>query len=125
MCFYLQHYGIQSTVLLNYNEEQYWTSQKWNYKCLMLHLKNVTISGHLMMDNCDSNFFSFVQFLLRNARVLQKMVISTPSDARLKEYFEAAKKLKSFPRSSPDAAIIFCQSNMIKKYHSVSETNAF
>ncbi|KAG5516777.1 hypothetical protein RHGRI_037503 [Rhododendron griersonianum] len=98
---------IQSTVLLNYNEEQYWTSQKWTYKCLTLHLKNVTISDDLMRYHCDSNLLSFVQFLLRNARVLQKMVISTRSDDRLKECFEAAKKLLSFPRSSPDAAVIF------------------
>ncbi|KAE9461825.1 hypothetical protein C3L33_06300, partial [Rhododendron williamsianum] len=97
-------------MLLDYNEEQYWTSQNWTYECLALHLKNVTIRDDLMY-HCDSNFFSFVQFLLRNARVLQKMVISmpsSPSDARLKEYFEAAKKLLSFPRSSPDAAVIFC-----------------
>ncbi|KAE9461807.1 hypothetical protein C3L33_06298, partial [Rhododendron williamsianum] len=40
-------YGIRSTMLLNYNEEQYWTSQKWTYKCLTLHLKNVTISNCL------------------------------------------------------------------------------
>ncbi|KAE9461822.1 hypothetical protein C3L33_06303, partial [Rhododendron williamsianum] len=100
--------GIRSTGLLNYNEEQYWTSQKWTYKCLTLHLKNVTISDDLMRYHCDSNLLSFVQFLLRNARVLQKMVISMRSDDRLKECFEAAKKLISFPRSSPDAAVIFC-----------------
>ncbi|KAG5516781.1 hypothetical protein RHGRI_037506 [Rhododendron griersonianum] len=101
-------YGIRSTMLLNYNEEQYWTSQKWTYKCLTLHLKNVTISNCLTKYNYDSNFFSFIQFLLRNARVLQKMVINTPSDARMKEYyFKVAKKLLSFPRSSPDATVIF------------------
>ncbi|KAG5516779.1 hypothetical protein RHGRI_037504 [Rhododendron griersonianum] len=97
-------------MLLDYNEEQYWTSQNWTYECLALHLKNVTIRDDLMY-HCDSNFFSFIQFLLRNARVLQKMVISTPSspsDAQLKEYFKAAKKLLSFPRASTDAAVIFC-----------------
>ncbi|KAE9461823.1 hypothetical protein C3L33_06302, partial [Rhododendron williamsianum] len=67
-----------------------------------------TISDDLMRYHCDSNLLSFVQFLLRNARVLQKMVISMRSDDRLKECFEAAKKLISFPRSSPDATVIFC-----------------
>ncbi|XP_058198255.1 putative F-box protein At1g49610 [Rhododendron vialii] len=99
----LRRFGFRLAELCNYNGEHYWTSQKWNYKCLTPHLKSVSVAERLMIYCCDSNFFSFIQFLLRNARVLQKMVISKPQ----KKYFKAAQKLLSFPRSSPDAVVIF------------------
>ncbi|KAE9461818.1 hypothetical protein C3L33_06307, partial [Rhododendron williamsianum] len=100
----IEHFEVELAELCSYNEEQYWTAQEWTYKCLTLHLKNVKIAGSWWC--CDSNFLAFVQFLLRNARVLQKMVINKPNDYRLEDYFQAAQKLLRFPRSSPDAEVL-------------------
>ncbi|KAG5516772.1 hypothetical protein RHGRI_037498 [Rhododendron griersonianum] len=102
----IEHFEIELAELCRYNEEQYWTAQKWTYNCMTLHLKNVMIAGSWWC--CDSNFLAFIQLLLRNARVLQKMVITNPNDYRLEDYFQAAQELLSFPRSSPDAVVIFC-----------------
>ncbi|KAG5516773.1 hypothetical protein RHGRI_037499 [Rhododendron griersonianum] len=99
-------FDVELEELCSSNEEQYWTAQKWTYKCLTLHLKNVKIAGSWWC--CDSNFLAFIQLLLRNARVLQKMAINNPNDYRLEDYFQAAQKLLRFPRSSPDAEVVFC-----------------
>lgn len=59
---------------------------------------------------CESNFISFVQFLLKNAKVLQKVIVkkSMQEDTFPNEFFVAANKLLAFPRSSPDAVVMFC-----------------
>ncbi|GMP58958.1 hypothetical protein CsSME_00022433 [Camellia sinensis var. sinensis] len=88
----------------NFNGEHYWTSQKKVFKCLMMHLKIVKFAG--LGWNCCDFYFSFVQFLLKNSRVLQKMVIKVDC-IPLKEHFQAAQRLLSFPRSSSDAVIMF------------------
>ena len=58
-------------------------------------------------------FILVVQFLLKNAKVLEKMVITTPRDMQnerrilLLKFLKVAQKLLSFPRSSPHAMIMF------------------
>ncbi|CAL5399753.1 unnamed protein product [Camellia sinensis] len=90
--------------LFNFNGEHYWTSQKKTFNCLMMHLKIVKCAGlRWCYRGC---LFSFVQFLLKNARVLQQMVINVDCLPH-KELFQVAQKFLSFPRSSPNAVIMF------------------
>ncbi|GMP58960.1 hypothetical protein CsSME_00022434 [Camellia sinensis var. sinensis] len=90
--------------LFNFNGEHYWTSQKKTFNCLMMHLKIVKCAGlRWCYRGC---LFSFVQFLLKNARVLQQMVIKVDCLPH-KELFQVAQKFLSFPRSSPNAVIMF------------------
>ncbi|GMP58936.1 hypothetical protein CsSME_00022418 [Camellia sinensis var. sinensis] len=90
--------------LFNFNGEHYWTSQKKTFNCLMMHLKIVKCAG--LRWYYRGFLFSFVQFLLKNARVLQKMVIKVDCLPH-KELFQVAQKFLSFPRSSPNAVIMF------------------
>ncbi|KAI8023072.1 Importin subunit alpha-2 [Camellia lanceoleosa] len=62
------------THLFYFDEEDYRTSQKKTFQCMMLHLKIVKFT--CSSSNYSGLDFSFVQFLLKNARVLQKMVIN-------------------------------------------------
>ncbi|KAI8021650.1 putative F-box/LRR-repeat protein [Camellia lanceoleosa] len=93
------------TNLFNFSGELYLTSQKNAFKCLMMHLKIVKFDGSIW--NYRDFPFSFVQFLLKNARVLQKMVINILHRIPQKEHFQIAQRFLSFPRSSPDAIIMF------------------
>ena len=57
-------------------------------------------------------FISVVEFLLKNARVLEKMVIAKPQDIQnqrhmLHDFLEVAQELLSIPRSSPHVVIMF------------------
>ena len=58
-------------------------------------------------------FILVVQFLLKNAKVLEKMVVTKPlvmqNQTRkvLCEFLQVAQKLLSFPRSSPRAVVMF------------------
>ncbi|KAL7240363.1 hypothetical protein ACSBR2_006082 [Camellia fascicularis] len=88
----------------HFSAELYCISQKAASEFLMMHLKIVKLAG-LRWYYHDFPF-SFVQFLLKNARVLQKMVIKVDW-IRLEERFQAAQRFLSFPRSSPDAVIMF------------------
>jgi len=96
--------------LCNFKAEHYWTSQERTFKCLSLHLKEVVFAD-LSWFYDDSHFYYFAQFLLKNAKVLQKMIIctSTLEDAVPNEILEASKKLLSFPRTSPEAVVMFCE----------------
>ncbi|GFZ03129.1 hypothetical protein Acr_15g0017370 [Actinidia rufa] len=105
---YRQYFWPIVTELLNYDEKHYWTSQKRTFKCLMLHLTEVKFSG--VSWNYLDLYFSFVQFLLKNARVLQKMVIDAPrEDGR--NPTEVSLKLLSFPRSSPNVVVMCSERN--------------
>ncbi|KAE9461758.1 hypothetical protein C3L33_06328, partial [Rhododendron williamsianum] len=101
---YHEHFGETLTKLCDFDEKHYWTLQSRTFECLMLHLKKVKFAGVRWLYR-DLNF-SFVQFLLENARVLQKMVIDALRDdvQTTTEFFQ---KLLSFPRSSPNAVVLF------------------
>ncbi|KAG5516736.1 hypothetical protein RHGRI_037464 [Rhododendron griersonianum] len=101
----VEHFGETLTKLCDFDEKLYWTSQKRAYKCLMLHLTKVKFAGVRWLYR-DLNF-AFVQFLLENARVLQKMVIDALRDDDVKPTTEFFQKLLSFPRSSPNAVVMF------------------
>lgn len=91
---------------LQFDEKLYWKSQERAFECLMLHLRKVKFAGVSWL-YLDMNF-AFVQFLLENARVLQKMVFDNlPDDVKMTTEF--SQKILSFPRSSPNAMVIFSE----------------
>ncbi|KAE9461765.1 hypothetical protein C3L33_06326, partial [Rhododendron williamsianum] len=100
---YHEHFGETLTKLCDFDEKLYWKSQKRAFGCLMLHLKKVKFAGVRWLYH-DMNF-AFVQFLLENARVLQKMVFDALRDVKMN--MEFVQKILSFPRSSPNAMVMF------------------
>ncbi|KAE9461759.1 hypothetical protein C3L33_06321, partial [Rhododendron williamsianum] len=86
----------------NLDGKHYWSSRKKPFTCLMFRLKIVKLIG-LVKSRVDDHL-TFVQFILMNARVLQKMVI----DAQMRGY-NWQNEFTQFPRSSPDAVVMFCQ----------------
>lgn len=63
-----------SSICFDFDGDEYWASQTRTFNCLLLHLRRIEIFG------CESyETFelvpSFVQFLLKNAKVLETMVI--------------------------------------------------
>lgn len=88
-------------------EGNYWDLQDRSFGCLANCLRIVRVSGDIMKDHV----IQLVQFLLREALVLQKLVVSTgPNDSSIsvKESKEFSDKLLSFPRGSPQAVVVFC-----------------
>ncbi|XP_058195921.1 F-box protein At5g03100-like [Rhododendron vialii] len=104
-----EYFRPELTGLHNFDENSYWTSKRKPLKCLMLRLQEVKFISLGRYDHdCDFHL-SFAQFLLKNARVLQKMVIDLEMLSRNwpKEFVRAARKLSSFARSSPNAVVLF------------------
>ncbi|EOX92910.1 Uncharacterized protein TCM_001773 isoform 1 [Theobroma cacao] len=114
--------------LYNMLQEQYhdnggfWSSQEGTFHCLEHHLKTVRICG----DVRELYVIQFIEFLLKNALVLEKLMISTKKTfqptqlhafsraiAHPKDVFSAEKwlevfqKLCSLPRASRSAVILF------------------
>nr|POE84598.1 putative f-box/lrr-repeat protein [Quercus suber] len=96
------------------DEVKHWKSGEIYFKSLLVCLKTVTIFGFgERLFHMKEAFILVVQFLLKNAKVLEKMVITTPRDMQnerrilLLEFLKVAQKLLSFPRSSPHAVIMF------------------
>ncbi|KAF8391421.1 hypothetical protein HHK36_023726 [Tetracentron sinense] len=78
----------------DFDGADYWNSQELSFPCLTHHLKTVTMSGF----NPKSYEMQLVEFLLKNAKVLEKMVISTKwrkaKDYRLQRCFTWEEKLE-------------------------------
>ncbi|KAF8391419.1 hypothetical protein HHK36_023724 [Tetracentron sinense] len=97
--------------LYDFDGENYWKSLKPFSQCLLHNLKTVKmfdyVDGHHEMD--------LVQFLLKHAMVLEKMVIYSKRLEHLnwrklfmpEELLEFTQKILSFPRASPRAVILF------------------
>ncbi|KAK4361047.1 hypothetical protein RND71_019999 [Anisodus tanguticus] len=87
--------------------ESYWISRP----CWVLHLKTLRIDGAWIYDhNYFENIFSFLQAVLKNGMVLEKIIIASFKDEMWNSpgyYRRVAEKLLSFPRSSRDAVILF------------------
>lgn len=81
------------------DEENFWNSQEQSFHCLTNHLKTIRIHGYITV----SRVIQLVQFLLKSAMVLEKMVIS-PSRNVDPQFLE---KLAKFPRASTRAVILF------------------
>ncbi|KAK7842492.1 putative f-box protein [Quercus suber] len=97
----------------NYDDMSHWKSKEIYFKFLLLRLKTITIFGFgASLFHIKEVFFSVVQFLLKNAKVMEKMVITKPQvmqneKGMLQVFLQVAQKLLSFPRSSPHAVIMF------------------
>ena len=96
-----------------YDEVNHWKSKEIYFKSLLRHLKIVKIFGFGNFLHTKEVFISVVQFLLKNAKVLEKMTITEPWFMRNqtcfwgREFLQVAQKLLSFPRSSPNTMIMF------------------
>ncbi|XP_022849225.1 putative F-box protein At1g49610 isoform X1 [Olea europaea var. sylvestris] len=69
-----------------------------------MRLKTVTITWYVD----STSLFSFIEFVLKNASKLEKMVIQAkPIDSHPPDlFFEIAQKLLRMPRSSPNAEVV-------------------
>ena len=80
---------------------------------MLLCLKTVKIFGfEESLVHIKEVFILVVEFLLKNTRVLEKMVIAKPHYIQnqrhmLLDFLEVAQKLLSIPRSSPHVVIMF------------------
>lgn len=92
---------------------RHWKSKEIYFKSLLLCLKTLMIFGFEEgLVHIKEVLISVVELLLKNARVLEKMVIAKPQDIQnqrhmLHDFLEVAQKLLSIPRSSPHAVIMF------------------
>ncbi|KAG5512750.1 hypothetical protein RHGRI_017783 [Rhododendron griersonianum] len=89
---WLMHYEIDG--------ENFWDLQQSTFHCLVSHLKTVRIHN-FKIESCA---VKLVHFLLRNACVLEKLVIETKW-----ELYPYKEKLLCLPRASPQAVILFCE----------------
>ncbi|KAK7832596.1 hypothetical protein CFP56_026279 [Quercus suber] len=96
------------------DEVKHWKSGEIYFKSLLVCLKTVKIFGFGERFFCTTEaFILVVQFLLKNAKVLEKMVIIASRDMQnqkrlvLPEFLQVTQKLLSFPRSSPHAVVLF------------------
>ncbi|THF99409.1 hypothetical protein TEA_016432 [Camellia sinensis var. sinensis] len=93
---------------------QQWGELNGFFICRFFGTISPTFSILAGRTTCSSSNYSgldlsFVQFLLKNARVLQKMVINMlmADDMVRMDLFQAAQKFLSFPRSYPNAVVTF------------------
>lgn len=98
----------------NLDHEEFWKSKR-TYECLSLHLKTVAIVGFKAKCFGLSFVLGFVQFLLKHARVLEKMVIyekreatnQTPTLVEAHEFLQVTQLILSYQKSSPNAVVMF------------------
>ncbi|XP_057470610.1 F-box protein At5g03100-like [Actinidia eriantha] len=95
--------------------ENYSTLQEMYSKCSLLHLKEIKISG---FQGQNIGFqLELMQFLLKNARVLEKMIVypgggdcNPLSQCCMSQgLLQFTIKLLSYPRSSPHAVVMVCE----------------
>ncbi|XP_059292646.1 F-box protein At5g03100-like [Lycium ferocissimum] len=101
------HFGLSFKHSNNFSGENYWISRP----CWVLHLKTLSIEGIWIDENYYfEHIFSFLQVVLKNAMVLEKIIIDGFEEGTytsLMHYRRVTEKLLSFPRSSRDAVILF------------------
>ncbi|XP_075666006.1 F-box protein At5g03100-like [Castanea sativa] len=109
------HYFLDICCRRSYSDEvKHWKSGETYFKSLLVCLKTVKFFGFGERLFCTKEaFILVVQFLLKNAKVLEKMVITTSRDMQnekrimLPEFLQVTQQLLSFPRSSPHAVVLF------------------
>ncbi|XP_050290558.1 F-box protein At5g03100-like [Quercus robur] len=98
----------------NFDHEEFWNSKR-TFECLSLHLKTVEIVGFEAKCFGLPFVLGFVQFLLKHARVLEKMVIyekreatnQTPTLVEAREFLQVTQLILSYQKSSPNAVVMF------------------
>lgn len=96
----------------NFDQEEFWKSKR-TFECL--HLKTVEIVGFKAKCFGLSFVLGFVQFLLKHARVLEKMVIYEKREAtnqtqtlvEAREFLQVTQLILSYQKSSPNAVVMF------------------
>nr|XP_023873449.1 putative F-box protein At1g49610 isoform X2 [Quercus suber]POE84600.1 putative f-box/lrr-repeat protein [Quercus suber] len=96
-----------------YDEVNHWKSKAIYFKFLLRCLKSIKIKLFYFQGIHTKEFIFLVQFLLTNAKVLEKMVITNalrmrnPTPNMLLKSLQVALMLLNFPRSSPHAVVTF------------------
>ncbi|XP_065869542.1 probable F-box protein At1g60180 [Euphorbia lathyris] len=111
----LQHIKSRSTGTLRdlndrRSKKNYWDSNGTVFNCSMSNLKTLKIIGLSWKDDKHKLVFKFVEFLLKNGRMLDKVVIILP-DCGTGIPFEVSKKMLSFQRCFPHTTIELLSSN--------------
>ncbi|KAJ8434903.1 hypothetical protein Cgig2_003342 [Carnegiea gigantea] len=94
-----------STSSNSQNEDYYWSSWATKSRCPLLYLKTIKVVN--FHASCGATkLFHFLQFLLRNSRVLEEIIIEA-SQFVTKEAFDEGMKLPSdsVPKASPDVVV--------------------
>ncbi|XP_065872603.1 putative F-box/LRR-repeat protein At3g18150 isoform X1 [Euphorbia lathyris] len=87
------------------SEENYWNSNRSVINCLLPHLKTVEIIGLSKQDGKCKLVLKFIKFLLKKARLLEKLVLVISKDGGTDFAFKVSQKLSSFPRCSQHAIV--------------------
>ncbi|XP_065866039.1 putative F-box/LRR-repeat protein At3g18150 [Euphorbia lathyris] len=99
---YLQH--SHDLRKLNDSRKKFWHSNTTVFDCLISNLKTIKIIDFPNQDDNRKLVMELVQFLLNNARVLEKMIVVL-NDHRTYFPWNVSQELLSFPRYSPYAII--------------------
>ena len=76
----------------------------------LINLKTVKIIGVIWNQPGIELVFGLVKFLLKNARMLEKVEICAKRDSQSRSRWSSlnsAQSLLSFPRASPNAVVLF------------------
>ncbi|KAF3970725.1 hypothetical protein CMV_005601 [Castanea mollissima] len=104
---------LATSLLICYDEVSHSKSKEVYFKSSLRFLKTVKIFGFRKSFHIEEVFILVVKFLLKNAKVLEKMVITEPQVMQnethdmLLKYLQVSQKLLSFPRASPRAVVMF------------------
>ncbi|XP_065871525.1 putative F-box/LRR-repeat protein At3g18150 isoform X1 [Euphorbia lathyris] len=89
---------------LNDCRKNYWNLNGTVFNCSVSNLKTLKIIGLSERDEKHKLVFNFVEFLLKNARVLEKIIVIL-ADYGTSFLFEVSTKLLSFQRCFPHTTI--------------------
>ncbi|KAL4628825.1 hypothetical protein ACB092_05G266200 [Castanea dentata] len=104
---------LATSLLICYDEMSHSKSKEVYFKSSLRFLKTVKIFGFRKSFHIEEVFILVVEFLLKNAKVLEKLVITEPQVMQnethdmLLKYLQVSQKLLSFPRASPRAVVMF------------------
>ncbi|XP_065869922.1 F-box/LRR-repeat protein At5g02910-like [Euphorbia lathyris] len=97
---------------LNVSTKTYWNSKRRVLNCLVSHLKRIEIIGLSRNDDNCKLVLSFVEFLLKNATVLEKLVVIL-KDGGKDFAIKVSQKLFNSPKCSGHAVVeLLCYSEL-------------
>ncbi|KAK9714754.1 hypothetical protein RND81_06G117400 [Saponaria officinalis] len=88
------------------DDKYYWKSWSTISRCPLLHLKTVKLVGFQVSCQSMKPIFEFLEFLLRNSKALEEIVIHA-SRYVTRAALDAAMKLLDIPTASPDVIVQF------------------
>ncbi|KAK7832578.1 hypothetical protein CFP56_026284 [Quercus suber] len=108
----ISSYYESEFLVRSYDGVIHWKSKEVYFKSLLQCLKTVMIFGFRKYFHTMKVFILVVEFLLINAKLLEKMIITEPRVMRnetrnmLLKYLQVFQKLLSLPRTSPQAVAL-------------------